>query len=404
MVDEPVSAVQRGVARASRATADSLVVANVLLMLVGVLGLVITARYLGVTDRGRYLTWSSWCALIGTLSMLGTEAFVVVAAASARARVSLWTLWSVLAAAMALAGALAFLAMAWIEPDPTVIAGGMLVAMSGPIIALHAHVQLANGYHNWRFNLSRTLAPLLGFASVVAGMTVFRLQAEGLFLLLGIGLCAGAIAAVALAWEPASAPPGFVRTWIALARRGAPLTLLIWLLLNVDTVAVATFGDSTDVGLYGVGVGARGAVAAVGSAVGLRWYAARGSLTSARAVARSFLPTVAVVVAVAIVAPLLVPLVLGAEFSPSVPTVQILGIAGLLASLDFLLGRVVLVRAGYGWPTLVRAVAVVVLVAGIGAVHGEPNGSALIYCLVVGGAILGQIGILSWSRVSRKSG
>jgi len=399
-----MSAIRQGITRASGATVNSVVVTNMILMAISVFGLVVSARYLGVTDRGRYLTWSSWSALIGTLSMLGTEAFVVVAAASVRTRVSLWTLRPVLGVALALAGTLAFVAMVWIDPDPMVVAGGMLVAMSGPIVALHSHVQQANGHHGWRFNASRALAPILGLACVVGGLVVLQAQAEGLFLLLGTGLCVGAIAAAALAWEPAGVSPGLLRKWIALARRGAPLTLLTWLLLNVDTVAVSIFGDSTDVGLYGVGVGARGVVVAVGSAVGLRWYAARGSLTSPRAVARAFLPTVAAVIAVLIVAPLIVPLVLGGSFGPSVPVVQVLAIAGLLASVDFLLGRVVLVRAGYRWPSLLRALAVGALILGIGSVHGEPTRSALVYCLVVGGAIVGQVGILSWSRTAWRAG
>ena len=77
-----MSAIRQGITRASGATVNSVVVTNMILMAISVFGLVVTARYLGVTDRGRYLTWSSWSALIGTLSMLGTEAFVVVAAAS----------------------------------------------------------------------------------------------------------------------------------------------------------------------------------------------------------------------------------------------------------------------------------------------------------------------------------
>lgn len=384
-----------------RSLADSVVVTNLLLLVVGILGLVVTARYLGVSDRGRYLTWSSWCVVIGTLSMLGTEAFVVVAATSMDTRVSLWNLRAILGLGLALAGSLALVTMAWIEPDPMVVAGGMLVAMSGPIVALHAHVQQANGHHGWRFNASRALAPVSGFACVLVALVLFRSQAEGLFLALGAGLFIGASSAVALAWEPAERTPGILRTLFDLGRRGAPLTFLTWLLLNVDTVAVSVFGDSAKVGLYGVGVAARSAVVAVGSAVGLTWFATRGSMTP-RSVARSFAPAVVAAVGAVVLAPLIVPGVLGDGFAPSVAAAQVLSVAGLLASLDFLLGRVVLLRVGYRLPTVLRGVALALLIFGIGAVQGDPTGSARVYCLVVGGSVLGQVWVLRRLRASSR--
>ena len=48
--------------------------------------------------------------------------------------------------------------------------------------------------------------------------------------------------------------------------------------------------------------------------------------------------------------------------------------------------------AGYRWPSLLRFGGWSTHIGGLGA--AEPTRSALVYCLVVGGAIVGQVGIL----------
>lgn len=380
---------------ASRIAADSVELTNVVLLAVGVFGLLLTSRYLGVSDRGEYLTWSSWSALIGTTAMLGTEAFVVVAAHESRTRVSVRTFWPILSIGVAVAGLLSTAVMWFVASNAAVVVGGALVAMSGPVVALHSHVQQANGNHDWRFNLSRALAPLVGFTFLVVCAVTLSPSASGLFLGLGLGLSVGAGIALVIAWQPATPVPGLIRRWIELAGRGAPLTVLTWLLLNVDTVVVSIYGDSTDVGLYGVGVAARGAVFAVGSAVGLRWYATRGGLHSFPRIARSFIPSIALAAATALAAPIIVPLALGRDFSPAVRPVQILAVAGIVASIDFLLGRVVLVRLGYAIPALVRAFGLVVLVSGIALADGDPTRSALAYCVAVSAVVAVQA-LLIW--------
>lgn len=88
--------------------------------------------------------------------------------------------------------------------------------------------------------------------------------------------------------------------------------------------------------MYGVGVAARSVVMAVGTAVGLRWFARPTALAGARGSAGRFLPTIVVAAAIVIVAPFIVPIVLGDDFAPSVPVVQVGALVGLLSSVDFL--------------------------------------------------------------------
>ena len=95
-------------------------------MIASSVGLIITARYLGVVDRGLYLTWSSWCAMIGTQAMLGTQAFIVVAAGRLNVLVSVPRLSAMLMVGIVLAGSCAFVAMTWLNAGPVAVLGGIL--------------------------------------------------------------------------------------------------------------------------------------------------------------------------------------------------------------------------------------------------------------------------------------
>ena len=176
----------------------------------------------------------------------GHRAFVVVAAASVRT-VSLWTLRPVLGVAWLSPGR--WPSWPWcgsirINGRGRRHAGGDVGADRRPALAR----QQANGHHGWRFSTSRALAPILGLARVLwAGLWSSKRRRRGIFLLLGTGLCVGAIAAAALAgtsWRVT----GLLRRVDRSRPPWCASDALTWLLLNVDTVAVSIFGDSTDDG------------------------------------------------------------------------------------------------------------------------------------------------------------
>jgi len=379
--------------RHARRISDSIVVTNLALMIASSVGLIITARYLGVVDRGLYLTWSSWCAMIGTQAMLGTQAFIVVAAGRLNVRVSVPRLSAMLMIGIVLASSCAFAAMTWLNAGPVAVLGGVLLAISGPIVATHAAVQQANGHHGWRFNAARALSPIAGLFSVVFTLILLRPGPQELFLALGLGCLTGAIISVGVAHEVAAAKPQLIAGILQLARRGSLLVLLGWLILNFDTVVVSIAGRSSDVSIYGVGAAARSVVLAIGMAVGMRWFATRERFGSFKSVIRPFLPAVAAALGIAVVAPMAVPLVLGQDFAPSVPVVQLQAVGGVLASADFLLSHVLLVRSGYAWPTILRLALVLTLTGGIIAVRGRPIYSSAVFCSVMLMSVIAQIWI-----------
>ena len=283
--------------------------------------------------------------------------------------------------------------MTWLNAGPVAVLGGVLLAISGPIVATHAAVQQANGHHGWRFNAARALSPIAGLLAVVFTLILLRPGPQELFLGLGVGCLTGAIVSVRIAHEFATAEPQLIARILQLARRGSLLVLLGWLLFNFDTVVVSIAGTSSDVSIYGVGASARSLVLAIGGAVGMRWFATRGHFGSFKSVIRPFLPAVAVALGIAVVAPMAVPLVLGQGFAPSVPVVQLQAVGGVLASADFLLMHVLLVRSGYAWPTILRFALVLTLTGGIIAVRGRPICSAAVFCSVMLISVIAQIGI-----------
>lgn len=373
--------------------ADSIPVTNLALMGVASLGLVVTARHLGVSDRGVYLTWSTWSATIGILALLGTQSFIVVAADQLATTVSVYRLRSMLLLGSTLAIGVSFLAMMGLGAGGLAVAGGVLLASSSPVTAVNAAVQQANGNHNWRFNVARGLAPVFGFISMVTALIAFRPGPELLFFALGLGSFIGAVASVVVVRQPAPVESRLIPLILRLSKRGGPLGILGWLLLSVDTVIVSLAGTSEDVGLYGVGVAARSIVMAFGMAVGLRWFAKRQAIGSLLRATRAFLPASVVALAIAVVSPVVVPTVLGLDFSPSVSTVQAMAAGAVLASIDYLLTQFVLVRVGYLWPTILRTMLVVTLVVGIIVVDGQPTYSALVYCSVMLLSVLGQFAL-----------
>ena len=376
---------------------DSIVVSNLLVMGSGMVGLILTSRYLGVADRGAYLTWSSWAALIGTLALLGAEAYIVVAAHSQEVTISVRSLRPMLFLGLGTA-AIGTAAVLWIvAQDIEVVVGGVLAAASSQIVAINNHVQLANSHHGWRFNLARALTPVAGLSAVVIGLYLLEPSAETLFLCLGLGLISGSVASLWLTSEAHPRIPGFGRAVWRFARRGALLTLLMWIVFNGDTVLVSVFGSSEDVGLYGVGVAARGVVVAVGSAVGMKWFATR-DVMGRRTLARSMLPVCGTALAAVLAAPWLVPLVLGEGFRAAIPCVQILAMAGVAASLDFLLARMLMVH-DVVWSAIgIRVVALLVLVAGVAIVDGDPMRASLVFLAMSGWTVGAELLMLRRTR------
>ena len=377
-----------------RSAANSVLLTNGLLLMTSALGLVLTARYLGVQDRGMYLTWSSWSALIGTLSMLGTQAFIVVAAHQLDVAVSVRQLLPMLLLGLSVALISSLVVTSWQRVGPAVIVGSCLLSCSGPVVALNAAVQQANGHHGWRFNLSRCLAPTLGLGGVAITLCVFDPSVDSLFFVLGLSTFFGGILGVLLTREPQLMDPRLLNTIRQYSRRGGLLVVLGWLLLNADTVLVSLAGDSTDVGIYGVGVAVRSIVLAVGTAVGLKWFAVRDT-GSLRRLLVSFSPATLAAAAAIVCSPTLIPLVLGVGFEPSVLPSQLLAIGGLLASADFLLGHMVLIRSGYRRPTQLRLGLFLLLAIGILAVGGSPDAAAAVFCGVMMLSVLGQAAMLT---------
>ena len=223
-----------------------------------------------------------------------------------------------------------------------------------------------------------------------------------MFLALGVGCLTGAIISVRVAHEVATAEPQLITRILLLARRGSLLVLLGWLLLNFDTIVVSIAGTSSDVSIYGVGAAARSLVLAIGMAVGMRWFATRERFGSFKSVIRPFLPAVAAALGIVVLAPMAVPLVLGHAFAPSVPVVQLQAVGGVLASADFLLSHVLLVRSGYAWPTILRFALVLTLTGGIIAVRGRPICSAAVFCSVMLMSVIAQIGIARLRKGGRR--
>lgn len=380
---------------------NSVVLTNILLMGVAMLGTVVTARYLGVAERGMYLTWSSWSAMVGTLAMLGTQSFIVVAAEQLGTRVSIRAVMPLLYGGMAVATVGGLTVTLLLRMPDVALVGGICQAVSGPIVATQAAVQQANGDHGWRFNLARALSPITGFGFVMGVLVWLKGDAVLLFAALGAGCLVGAITAVAICWRSDRDEAGVVRKILRLTPAGAPLVLLGWLILNVDTLTVSLAGDDSDVGIYGIGVAARSAVLAIGTGVGLRWFAKRDRLLSFTAVGRQFLPVVTVAAGGAFLAPIVIPWILGSEFTPSVAAVRVQALAGVLASVDFLLSHMILLRSGFVLPVFIRAAVVAFILAGIVQVGGEPLGSAFVFTIAMSISIAGQAVVLLRARARR---
>jgi len=333
--------------------------------------------------------------------MLGSEAYIVVAAHSLQVKVPFRSVRGFASVGMGAAAGSAALILWAVSGSVEVSIGGALAAVASQLVAINSHVQLANERHGWRFNLARVATPVAGMATVAGAIYWFSPGAETLFLLLGVALALAALLGALVTRESHPPVPHFVRAVWGFARRGSLLTLLGWALVSADTVVVSIFGTSEDVALYGVGVAARGVVLAVGSGVGMRWFAKREPMAR-RVIAKSLLPVVVVALAVVLSARWVVPMVLGADFKASVPTVQVLACAGVVVSLDFLLQRIFMIRDRLLVATLLRIGGLAALVLGVGLVGGSPTGAAWVY-LATTGVIVGLQTVLLSREVAAQT-
>lgn len=343
-IEEPPrsASLKLGAQRLALTFADSVPLANSALVLVQVIGLVATARILGVEARGQYQAWTAWAALVGTLSLLGCPQAVVVIGRR-RPDIGLRNVARVLLAGLLISILGSCLALALLGADPLALVGGAMLAGSGLLVAMSAAIHQARGCHGWRFNLTRVMPPVLGFAAVVPVLLAWAASPSMALFALGVGNLVGVLVALQVGGAFGRSDFAIDGAILRAGLKNTPLLLVSWLVVSGDVAVLAHVANSTELAYYGIGVGVRAVVAAVGTAVGMRWFARQSSLGSWRATARRFLPALAVAVLLIVALPMAVPRVLGDSFNPSVIPAQMMAMAGVVVSVDFLLVRKILV-------------------------------------------------------------
>jgi O-antigen/teichoic acid export membrane protein len=335
---------------------------NVALLVLGLGSSIATARALGPAGRGVFAlaTVSGGLALLVVgIGLQQALAFFVARDPSSWPRAVGLATWAGgwLGTAAATLSIVAVALSASHDLEPSLIA----VAVSLPAgLAAQNLIGVLQGLQRLRaFNLARLSAPLVSTVLLIVLALTGAATAFEAVLAYALGLCAGLAATTWWLRDVRIARPA--HGWaMAVVRYG--------LVVNIGSIAyqanrqlavlvVASVGTLADVGRYGVALGYAGPVAAIATAIAFHALPEVAAVSdtlewrsvAARRIRLAVVGTLPVAVAMVALAPVLIPLVFGDAFRPSIAAAQwlcaalaLLGIAHVLHEICRGIGAIVM--------------------------------------------------------------
>ncbi|MBX6389558.1 MAG: lipopolysaccharide biosynthesis protein [Frankia sp.] len=328
-------------------------------MVVGLGTGILAARALGPDGRGQFLATQTWGGLLGVLCTLGVTQAMVVDRGEDRA------LFGPVLAQIVLAGAVAgllFTAIAEAGVQPWLAVLGVVGAAchtAGTVAASNATaLAQRRGRMVGEFQAVRLL-PGLACLATFAALAVTGTDDVALWLVT-LGLTSLVPAALYLwrglagRWRPPGPRAvrllperGFARR--ALGAYGSVVTVQV--LYRLDTVLVAAVLAPAQVAFYGVALALANTCVALTQASGMLTFSQLRAVAGTprrraqlvrRSVSRCLVLSVAIVVPMAVAAPLAIRLAYGDEYLPAEQAARVLLLAAIPQSLDFLLTHVLL--------------------------------------------------------------
>ena len=325
---------------------------NLLLAGVGALTGILAARILGVDGRGELAAIQLWPALIAAVAMLGLPEAIVYNSARDRDHSAQYVATAVL---LALAAGGLFVGVGY-GAMPVLLAGQSADIVSAarsylvlvPIMAIAGlpyHVLRGRGdFAGW--NIVRMMPGTIWLAVLIGAATLGFASAQsvaagylGALLILGFGTAYFVMRRV-----PGSYVPSFGHV-SPLLRFGLPsfsTTGPNLLAARLDQIVLVAFFTPTMLGLYVVAVGWAGAVTPLLSAIASVTFPRIAGITDtrvrnesfARAVRISVVAACVAVVPVALLAPVMLPLLFGADFSRAVTASVLLTISAAVSGVN----------------------------------------------------------------------
>lgn len=329
-------------ATVGRAKTGSLPIAvtNVVLLCSGVVTGVGVSRALGPEGRGEYVAWQALAAVFALTGFVGCPQSVVLLGREGL-RVGRVELSAVVAGAAVVGTMLSAIALAALgDGSIVVLVGVVLVVVSTLFGSLGSSLAQRDGRMTWDFNAARVVPQVAALLAV--GVLVLSQSRSSAVWLLFVALCQSA---GSFWWFWRHAPghsPDPHESTRRLARNGLKLGPFTWVSLlqyRGDIVLAGLLLPRSTVAYYAIGLSAEAAVFAVGSAGGMRWFAAdnREGRSLVRELGLAVALAVAVALAFALAAPLWVPFLYGEQFAPAVPLVALLSFVGVLQTADYFL-------------------------------------------------------------------
>jgi len=386
---------------------------------------IMSARWLGPSGKGLVAAATTWGQLLGWFAGLGVAIAIQVRVAEApttgKAAVTSTALGNGLlysAVAGTGIGLVAFFpvahALTGLGPESTAVVALAVLPLPLNVLApVLAYVQLALG-RNRLYSISLVLGPITTLVLVLATAAAGKLSPIVLL------LCYLAGSVVALSASARQLPWTSIHTDLAVLWQDIRLGVRLWLSgvmglanLRLDVLVMTMFFTARDIGLYSAANNVMLPVSSIPAAIALitTSKAARmqvqsgpGSATAAiwRSSRQAFILALAGGLALAVVAPVVVPLLLGEAYRPSIPIIWIL-ITGYVAR--SVMGVVVAgangmrrPRAGYVSEGLGLAATLILLPVLLPrwGITGAAVASSVSYCLAAAGS-------LWWLLLARRS-
>lgn len=374
---------------------------NVVLMILGILTGILSARLLGPDGRGMFLTWQTWAIVAANIANLGFAQAVVTTRLYdvLPPRHQLAVLITLIGAncAVLCTGIFWFLDASWMA-----LLGGFFFAASNSIAAILPAIAQRVGGMVTLYNSLRLIPQMVTAATLMMLFSVHLSDPVAVLSAIGIlqfaTILVLSVSVVSKHAHGGSPDRGF---WLEGVKLGPPGWAL-FAFAQSDLLVVTLLFTKTEVALYGVAFSVQFAIFAVGQSVAMRWFSQRSDWGN-------YIPLFIwkqVVVAAgapallsAATAAWLVPLAYGEEFSAAVPAAAILTIGGFIRSLDSLLWHHMIGRTNIVSLILKRLTAVLVLAGGAAFVANSLEGYRLeaMALVSVGSASLG-LGLLYFGR------
>ncbi|WP_018503385.1 lipopolysaccharide biosynthesis protein [Parafrankia discariae] len=343
---------------------------NVALLFIATANGAVAARSLGPTLRGEFIASQSWAATTGVGLTFGiTQAIVIDRAEASRLRAPLLA-----HTVLTLGGGLVLFGLfVALGLQPWLTTAGVLGAAcmtAGTVATSHATgMAQRQGRMSGAFQAVRIVPALAGSAATVPLVLGGRHDPNLWLVVLGAtsaAIALGQLATCGFGPAPAASPWTRVRRLLpprgfaATARRAYVSVIGAQVIYRLDVLVIAVCLASREVAFYGVATAVAGGCAAVAQSTGMVMFSRlRGASpeSSRRLVcqgtALSLTVAAAIAVPLALLAPLCIRAIYGAEFAPAVGATRVLLLASIPLAADYLLIHALL---GLGAPRAVTKV------------------------------------------------